>query len=84
MSAAGGALCQSCGLIAPDTVVYGRVVDRPHVNFAGFNGAKDLRGQVIDRSYARFMCADQGADDRYEWFDDGALSDPPDGDINLD
>jgi hypothetical protein len=70
------------GVIRDDTVIFGRVVDQPHVNFPGFPGAADRDTGLIDRSYERFMCASEGDDDAHRWFRGGG--DPPDGDINFD
>jgi hypothetical protein len=88
---AGVTQCLNCGLLQDHVVVYGILTNIPHANFPylansppAWGEATDLAGRPIDRSYARFMCADTGADDAYKWFDDGAFSDPPDGDINFD
>jgi hypothetical protein len=70
------------GIIRNDTVIFGRVVYWPSVNFPGFPGAVDRNGQLIGRSYERFMCASEGDDDAHRWFN--AHGDPPDGDINFD
>ena len=62
-------LCDNCGIIKDAAVVIGRVTDRPTVNFPGWYGGTDLWGRAIDRSYARFICADGGDDDAHKWFD---------------
>jgi hypothetical protein len=71
------------GIVKDAAVVLGRVLDRPAVNFPGWYAAFDPWRREIDRSYARFICADGGDDDAYKWFDGGITDDPPDGDLNF-
>jgi hypothetical protein len=71
------------GIVKDDAVVLGRVLDRPTVNFPGWPDAHDPSHRPIDRSYARFICADGGDDDAHKWFDGHITDDPPDGDLNF-
>ena len=74
-------------------VLTGRIVRRPNpetdrpmgptpiwVNHPGANGAVNIAGRPIGRTYGDFICARNGDNPAYQWWTGG---DPPDGDMNF-